>query len=155
MSTAEIHVVEWAAFLKTFIKKRRFEAIILGWGLGVDPDQYEIWHSSKTGPEDLNHISYRTPRWTSCSRRGARTFDQEEPQGYLPPLQDILAEDQPLIFLYFRGRPARGVVPGARRSSPAPAGIIYNFIEWYVPKHRCNGTRAGPSACLSRSGGSC
>ncbi len=31
--------------------KRRFEAIILGWALGREPDCYDIWHSSKTGEQ--------------------------------------------------------------------------------------------------------
>ena len=48
-------------------------------------------------------------------------------------LQEILAEEQPLIFLYFRDTlPAvasrvRGIVPG-------PIGIEYNMYEWWVPK---------------------
>jgi ABC-type transport system substrate-binding protein len=48
-------------------------------------------------------------------------------------LQEIFAEEQPLIFLFFRDMlPAvttrvRGIVPG-------PIGIDYNMAEWYVPK---------------------
>src|SRR2546426_8130853 len=32
----EIRVLEWAAFLKEYIKKRNFEAIVLGWGIGIE-----------------------------------------------------------------------------------------------------------------------
>ena len=46
---AEIQVIEWASFIKEFIKKKRFEAVVLGWGVGTDPDQYPVWHSSQTG----------------------------------------------------------------------------------------------------------
>ena len=35
----KIRTVEWAAFLKEFIDKGRFEAILLGWNTGQDPDQ--------------------------------------------------------------------------------------------------------------------
>ena len=48
-------------------------------------------------------------------------------------MQEILAEDQPLIFLFFRdtlpvvASRIRGIVPG-------PIGIEYNMNEWYVPK---------------------
>ena len=55
---AQIHIVEWAAFINQFIRKKDFEAIILGWGLGLDPDQYDIWHSSKTKEKEFNFISY-------------------------------------------------------------------------------------------------
>ncbi len=128
----KIHVVEWAAFLNTFIRKRDFEAIILGWGLGLDPDQYDIWHSSKTGPDQFNHISYANPKVDELLEAGRRTFNQERRKAIYGELQDILAEDQPLIFLYVPD--ALPVVSSRVRGiEPAPAGISYNFIKWYVP----------------------
>ncbi len=53
---------------------------------------------------------------------------------YYHRIQEILAEDQPMIFLYFRGRAAGGRPRASAASSPAPAGILYNFTEWFVPK---------------------
>lgn len=129
---AKIHIVEWAAFINTFIRKKDFEAIILGWGLGLDPDQYEIWHSSQTGPEELNHISYRNPRVDELLEAGRRTFSQEKRKAIYGELQEVLAEDQPVVFLYV---PDALPVVSARVHGiePAPAGITYNFIKWYVP----------------------
>src|SRR5581483_4378672 len=66
----EIRTIEWSSFLKEFIRKRRFEAIILGWGITPDPDQYELWHSSKTGPEQLNIVSYANPEVDALLERG-------------------------------------------------------------------------------------
>ena len=129
---AKIHIVEWAAFINTFIRKKDFEAIILGWGLGLDPDQYEIWHSSQTGPEELNHISYKNPKVDELLEAGRRTFSQEKRTAIYGELQEVLAEDQPVIFLYV---PDALPVVSARVHgiAPAPAGIMYNFIKWYVP----------------------
>lgn len=129
---AKIHIVEWAAFINTFIRKKDFEAIILGWGLGLDPDQYEIWHSSQTGPEELNHISYKNPKVDELLEAGRRTFSQEKRTAIYGELQEVLAEDQPVIFLYV---PDALPVVSARVHGiePAPAGIMYNFIKWYVP----------------------
>jgi peptide/nickel transport system substrate-binding protein len=130
----EIRVIEWASFLKEYIKKRRFEAIILGWGIGLDPDQYEIWHSSKTGPDELNHISYANPEVDALLDAGRSSCLQEDRKKYYDRLQEVLAEDQPLVFLYFRD--ALPVVSARVRGIvPAPNGIRYNFNEWYVPKH--------------------
>jgi peptide/nickel transport system substrate-binding protein len=129
---AKIHVVEWAAFINTFIRKKDFEAIILGWGLGLDPDQYLIWHSSHTGPDELNHISYRNPKVDELLEAGRRTFDQEKRKAIYGELQEVLAEDQPVIFLYVPD--ALPVVSARVRGiEPAPAGITYNFAKWYVP----------------------
>jgi peptide/nickel transport system substrate-binding protein len=128
----KIHVVEWAAFINTFIRKRDFEAIILGWGLGTDPDQYEIWHSSKTGSEELNHISYKNPKVDDLLEAGRRTFDQAKRKAIYGELQEIMAEDQPVVFLFVPD--ALSVVSSRVRGiEPAAAGISYNFTKWYVP----------------------
>jgi peptide/nickel transport system substrate-binding protein len=136
----KIHIVEWAAFLNTFIRKKDFEAIILGWGLGLDPDQYEIWHSSQTGSEELNHISYKNPKVDELLEAGRRTFNQEKRTAIYGELQDVLADDQPVIFLYV---PDALPVVSARVQGiePAPAGIMYNFIKWYVPSAQQRYTR--------------
>jgi peptide/nickel transport system substrate-binding protein len=63
---------------------------------------------------------------------GRRTFNQEKRKAIYAELQKVLAEDQPLIFLYV---PDALPVVSARVHGiePAPAGISYNFVKWYVP----------------------
>jgi len=129
----KIRTVEWAAFLKEFIDKGRYEAVILGWNTGLDPDQYDIWHSSKTKPGELNFIHYQNPEVDAMLEAGRHTFDREKRRQAYFRFQEILAEDQPYTFLF---------VPDAlpaihkrfRGIKPAPAGIDYNFPKWYVPK---------------------
>ncbi len=129
----DIRIIEWASFLKEYLKKRRFEAIILGWGIGLDPDQYDIWHSSKNGPDELNQISYANPEVDALLEAGRTSCVQQERKKHYDRLQEILAEDQPIVFLYFRD--ALPVVASRVQGIvPAPAGIRYNFTKWYVPK---------------------
>ncbi|HEX9897937.1 MAG TPA: peptide-binding protein [Candidatus Methylomirabilis sp.] len=136
----KIHIVEWAAFINTFIKKKDFEGIILGWGLGLDPDQYDIWHSSKTGPDELNHISYKNPKVDALLEAGRRTFDEAKRKVIYGEFQEIMAEEQPVIFLYVPE--ALPVVSSRVRGiEPAPAGISYNFTKWYVPANLQRYTR--------------
>jgi peptide/nickel transport system substrate-binding protein len=136
----KIHVVEWAAFINTFIRKKDFEAIILGWGLGLDPDQYDIWHSSKAGPDELNHISYKNPRVDELLEAGRRTFNEAKRKAIYGEFQDLMAEEQPVIFLYVPD--ALPVVSSRVRGiQPAPAGISYNFTKWYVPANLQRYTR--------------
>jgi peptide/nickel transport system substrate-binding protein len=128
----KIHVVEWAAFINTFVKKKNFEAIILGWGLGLDPNQYDIWHSTKTREDELNHISYKNHKVDELLEAGRRTFNQVRRMAIYGEFQDIMAEEQPVIFLYVPD--ALPVVSSRVQGiEPAPAGISYNFIKWYVP----------------------
>jgi peptide/nickel transport system substrate-binding protein len=129
----KIRTVEWAAFIKEFIDKGRFEAVLLGWTTGQDPDAFDIWHSSKTKPGELNFIHYNNPEVDRLLEEGRHTFDREKRRQAYFRLQEIIAEDQPYTFLY---------VPDAlpaihkrfRGIKPAPAGINYNFPKWYVPK---------------------
>jgi peptide/nickel transport system substrate-binding protein len=136
----KIQVVDWAAFINTFIRKRQFEAIILGWGLGLDPDQYDIWASIQTGPDQLNHISYKNPKVDELLEAGRRTFDEAKRKEIYWEFQDIMAEEQPVIFLYVPDN-LPVVSSRVRGIEPAPAGISYNFIKWYVPANLQRYTR--------------
>lgn len=129
----EIRILEWASFIKEYVRKRRFEAIVLGWGIGLDPDQYEIWHSSKTGPEQLNHVGYANPEVDELLERGRASCREAERKPYYDRLQEILAEDQPIIFLYFP-EALEAVARRVHNIEAGPNGIRFNFTEWYVPR---------------------
>ena len=130
-----IKVLEWQALLHQFIDKKRFEAIIMGWGLSRDPDLYDIWHSSKTKEGDFNFISYKNDEVDRLLLEGRRTFDIEKRRKIYHRIHEILAEDQPYTFLY---------VPDAlpvlhkrfKGVEKAPIGIWYDFIHWRVPNNK-------------------
>jgi peptide/nickel transport system substrate-binding protein len=128
----KIRTVEWAAFINEFIDKRKFDAVILGWNITPDPDQFDIWHSSKTGPKELNHVGFANPEVDRLLDEGRSTFDLEKRKKAYFRIQEILAEEQPYVFLYVPE--ALPVVHNRFRGiAPAPAGITYNFVKWYVP----------------------
>jgi peptide/nickel transport system substrate-binding protein len=128
-----IRVLEWSAFINEFIDKRRFQAVILGWSIGIDPDQYDIWHSSKTREKEFNFVSYNNPEVDELLEKGRRTFDIEERKKAYFRIQQILADDLPYIFLYV---PDATPIVQARFKGikPSPIGISYNLREWFVPK---------------------
>jgi peptide/nickel transport system substrate-binding protein len=60
-------------------------------------------------------------------------YDPEERKKYYDRFQEIIAEDQPYTFLYVQQ--ALPIISSRFRGiDPAPIGIGYNFIKWYVPK---------------------
>jgi peptide/nickel transport system substrate-binding protein len=129
----KIRVLEWSSFITHFIDKRNFEAVILAWTITQDPDIYDVWHSSKTGPKELNFINFKNAEVDRLLEEGRRTFDREKRKRCYYRIQEILAEEQPYTFLYVPDSlPA--VSARFRGIEPAPAGISYNFIRWYVPK---------------------
>ena len=129
----KIRILEWAAFVNDFINKRRFDAVILGWTISLDPDVYDVWHSSKTAPEELNFMSYKNREADELLEKGRGTFNQKERKEYYDRFQEILAEDQPYTFLYV---PEELIIISSRFRGiePAPIGLDYNFIKWYVPQ---------------------
>ena len=129
----KLRVIEWASFLKEFINPGNFDATILGWTGGPEPDQYDIWHSSKTGPRQLNFIQFKNAEVDELLEQGRRTFDQAERKKIYDRFQQILAEEQPYTFLYV-GEALPAVARRFRGIEPAPAGIRHNFIKWYVPE---------------------
>lgn len=128
-----IRVLEWATFINQFVNKRNFEAIILGWSLSRDPDQYIIWHSSQRGPGQYNIIGYQNPEVDKLLEIGRHTFDFNRRKKVYQRLHKILADDLPYIFLYY---PETLLAIHKRFVGPevAPAGVGWNFPEWYVPK---------------------
>lgn len=136
----KIRIIEWGTFLTEFIDKRRFEAIILGWGLSRDPDAFDIWHSSKQKEGEFNFIGYDNKEVDRLLEEGRRVFDQEKRKEIYHKVHQLIFDDHPYVFLYV---PDALPIVHARFKGiePAPLGIGYNFIKWYVPKEEQKYTR--------------
>lgn len=129
----KIRTLEWSTLINEFIDKRRFEAVILGWSIGLDPDQYDIWFSGKTKEKELNFVSYSNPEVDELLEKGRGTFDIEERKKAYFRIQEILADELPYIFLYVPE--ATQIIHSRFRGiMPSPIGITYNLPKWYVPK---------------------
>lgn len=129
----KVRVMEWASFITNFIDTGRFEAVLLGWTVPQDPDIYDIWHSSKTEPKELNFIRFKNAEVDRLLDEGRSTFDIGKRRACYYRIQDILAYEQPYTFLFVPD--ALPVVSARFRGiEPAPAGIMHNLIKWYVPK---------------------
>ncbi len=137
---AEVRIIEWATFLSEFIDKGKFEAVIMGWSLSRDPDCYDIWHSSKTRPGEFNFVGYKNEEVDRLLLEGRREYGQAKRQHIYNSINRLIFDDHPYIFLYVPDalpivhERFKGIVP-------APAGIGYNFIKWYVPKEEQRYTR--------------
>ena len=130
----KIRIVEWATFLKEYIDKGKFEVVMLAWNISQDPDMYDVWHSSKTNPSELNFIGFKNAEVDRLLVEGRGTFDIEKRKRAYFRIQEILAEEQPYTFLYVPD--ALPVVSARIRGvEVAPAGIGHNQIKWYVPKN--------------------
>jgi peptide/nickel transport system substrate-binding protein len=130
----KIRVVEWSTMLSDFIDKRRFDAVLCGWSLPRDPDNYDIWHSSKTREGEFNFIGYKNVEVDRLLEEGRRQFDEASRAAAYHRIHEILYDEQPYMFLY--SAQALPIVNSRFRNvEVSPIGIGYNFIKWYVPKN--------------------
>ncbi len=127
-----VRILAWNIFITEFIDKQKFDAVVMGWGTTRDPDCYETWHSSKTKEGEFNFISYKNPEVDKLLIEGRTTFDLKKREAVYRRIHALIADDAPYTFLY-----APLELPAVHKRVhgivPAPAGISYNFIEWYVP----------------------
>lgn len=129
----DIRVQEWSTFLTNTIQPRNFQAVLMGWTLPAEPDPYDVWHSSKTKPSEFNLVSFNNKEADAAIVASRSTFNQAERKKHLDRLQEILSDEQPYLWLYapYALEAVHKRIVGIK---PAPAGIGYNSVEWYVPK---------------------
>lgn len=127
-----IKIVEWSSFLKDVVDARKFDMVILAWGLSRDPDPFNIWHSSKTAPGEFNFVGYSNPEVDRLIDEGRRTFDREKRRAAYHRIHSLIARDRPYLFLYVAD--ALPVVHARFRNvDVTPIGLGYRFIDWDVP----------------------
>jgi len=81
----------------------------------------------------LNFISYKNEEVDALIEKARGVFDQRKRKRCYDRVQEILAEEQPYLFLYVPD--ALPIIQARFRGiQPAPLGIGHYFIKWYVPR---------------------
>jgi peptide/nickel transport system substrate-binding protein len=131
----KIRAIEWASFISRFIKTGDFDAVVLGWGLGLDPDQYSIWHSSQQEPGQFNFIGYNNPKIDKLIELGRTELNPDKRQKIYHEFSKTLLEDSPIVYL----SAGYGLTAMHKRIQgivdPIPAaGMGYDSQKWYIPE---------------------
>lgn len=80
-------------------RKHEFQAYMGGWGTGADPDTSEnIWGTG----QGRNFVQYSNPEVDRLFAEGRKVFDPDERAKCYAKIQEILYEDQPYTWLFFR-----------------------------------------------------
>ena len=131
-----IRVLEWSALLKIVNAPKDpkdFDAVIMGWSLGLDPDAYSIWHSSQY-PKGFNFVKYNNPEVDKLLAEGRTTIKKSERRKIYRQLWNLIAADQPYIFLWYPKTVSgiRDRVGGL--SQPGPAGMFLHLGKVFIKK---------------------
>ena len=103
----EVRVVA-ADFASTMAAARRppfdFAALLMGWTIGEDPDDYYLFHSSQIPsaehPSGYNYVGFRNEEFDRLSVEARGTADWRRREELYHRTQRILAEEQPYYFLW-------------------------------------------------------
>lgn len=93
-------LLEWAVFIQERVNKLDFDALILGWSMGIEPDLYQLWHSSQTNPYQLNFVGFKNEAADDLIVKIRQEYDHDQQVGYCHRLHEIIAREQPYTFLY-------------------------------------------------------
>jgi peptide/nickel transport system substrate-binding protein len=131
---AQPQLLAWSLLVSQYIDKKNFDVVVMGWQLGLDPDLYDIWHSSKTHPGEFNFIGYKSAQADRLLEQGRTTFDPAARTAIYRRLHALIAADEPMAFLFAPddlfalNRRFKGLLETSTGVS------WYWATRWYVPK---------------------
>ena len=136
-------LVEWSVFIQERVDKLDFDALILGWQMGIDPDLYQIWHSSQTHPHQLNFVGFTNSESDDLIVKIRQEYDHDKQVAYCHQLHEIIAREQPYNFLYvnkwtaildkrivIKTVDARGNAHYEKIRPTKTGGYTYYFNQW-------------------------
>ena len=126
-----IRVMEWQAFLNTVVHPKKFDAVILGWSLGLMPDAYPLWHSSSDKLGGFNLVSYKNEKVDKLIEDGINTINREELGKIYKEIFKIISDDLPYLFLYIPDS-ISAVNKNIKNIEPSFIGIMHNQKEWEI-----------------------
>jgi peptide/nickel transport system substrate-binding protein len=128
---AKLRVLEWQAFLNTVVFPRNFEAVILGWSLGIIPDAYSIWHSDGDKKGGFNFVGYHNKEVDRLIEIAKGETDQAKFNKIYQKIFKLIVNDHPYVFLYIPNS-ITAVKKSIKGVEPSIVGIMHNFIDWKV-----------------------
>jgi peptide/nickel transport system substrate-binding protein len=135
--------VELAGLSWEQIKPRMYQdATLFFFATVYDPDdQYPIWHSQFIGQGWWNPACYQNKRVDELLEKGRAVMGREERRKIYGELQEILAEDQPMIFIAFTDHTyacstrVKGIkIQPEGHSGYMTEGLWWNLDEWKLLK---------------------
>ena len=141
-------LLEWSVFIQERVNKLDFDALILGWSMGIDPDLYQIWHSSQIHPYQLNFVGFKNDEADDLIIKIRQEYDHRRQVAFCHRLHEIIAQEQPYTFLYvgkwtavldkrivIKETDARGK-PVYKKITPTKTGSYsFHFNKWIKLPH--------------------
>jgi len=124
-----LRVMEWQAFLNMVVFPRKFDSVLLGWGLSPTPDPYMFWHSHSDKKGGFNLVGYYNPKIDKMIEESQSVIDNEKLSKSWREMFGIITDENPYLFLYIPSS-ITTVSKEIKNVEPSKGGIWHNYIKW-------------------------
>ena len=115
-----------------------YDAVIIGWSLGSDPDGYSIWHSSQIPGGGNNFVGYKSPAVDKALEDERTMCTTDQRKAAFKNFDKQLNDDQPYNFgfapnyLVFANNKIQGLQPGPFGGNTGKGLTEWNFEKIWV-----------------------
>lgn len=127
--------IEWSVFLEKYLWVGNFDMFLSGFSLGVDPDQYSLFHSSQAVKNDkgrfvgFNRAQYNNHEVDRLLEDGRKESDPTKRKAIYSKYQQIIADEIPWLILTNR-KSTTAIKPYVKGIVESPRGPIKSWT-WY------------------------
>jgi peptide/nickel transport system substrate-binding protein len=127
-------VIEFGLMLQS-LKEHRFDSSTLQLAHGdlTDVDAYQGWHSTAAAG-GINFANFKNPEADRLLEQARQEFDAEKRKQLFWKWQEIVADEQPVTFLYYFLEPA-AYSKRFQNVQWLPLRPGYDLTSWWVPKN--------------------
>jgi len=134
-----VKIIDSSQIQNEIIKNKNFEILLLSQVVGNDPDSYLFWHSSQSGENGLNIVSYKNKEVDKILEEARMILNIGDRVEKYKKFQELLNNDLPAVFLYFpnytyvQDKKIKGFNVSAISD---PADRFSNITSWYIKTKR-------------------
>ncbi len=124
---------------QNIIKSRKYDALIFGEVLSLNPDPFAFWHSSQKKDPGLNLSLYSNKDVDKLLEEARQEMDEQKRTEKLKEFQKELTDDIPAIFLFSPTYlyPVNEKVKGISiNNAVLPSKRFVNVQDWYIKTQR-------------------
>jgi len=123
---------EWPVMIDE-LKRRDYDAIMLGWTSGIETDIYQMLHSDQRADNGDNFVNYSNSELDQLIDSARAEVDEDKRMPVWQQAEAIIYEDQPYTFL-MRRKSLTFIDRRIQNIEITKLGInSFTPIEWYVP----------------------
>lgn len=135
---ADIEPMDFSALVENIINPGKFQSLLLGWQLSIDPASSEsVFSSNYFPPNGQNAGWYKNTKTDDLWKKASQTTDMAKRRDFYGQIAAEMSNDLPYVFLFQQNiMPVyRDRVHFAEKDSPVltlPGGYLFHIANWWV-----------------------